>query len=461
MKAFLTVTFAAFLLFATNAFAQFPIRVPKVSIPKTEENKAKVTTKSTTADDRSNGQNSSIETAAATRTSSAARGSYDRQFVMDDGFTFFVAEAVKGRNPKNTGDVDVGWRLSSYLRLMGNFPDNSAFRVVVKKDEKEVGKQICKGNIYRKDKDVYLRNAKSIPPMDDFLSAKGICGEPAKPFTTLGLHAVEVYLIDGNTDQEKLARKYKIDVHKFEQMRGTKGNEYPGVAEYYVQRYAEASVGIMHAGSGIYRQIAPGTNLYDTFDPNRPNNLFVYIPIVPGKRPTSREYLRCSVNGQNIKLTPDGVSANWSNGRGEWAQAAYGRRDSVRFNETITFTYITAKLPLAVGNYSGAKNVSEVPGKWECKIMDNAEVYRIFRFEVGTDGEIVPHPEQKNGNINLLGKTYLIEVEIPAGGSSIDERLLPMPNSGIFYGIPLSTNEGKAAAANVPKKGVPYPILPK
>lgn len=460
MKLLVTSTFALTLVLTANVFAQFPVRIPKITVPKAEKPKTYDAT-GTEEESLATGQARPAETSTATKPRSGGQGSYNRQFVMDDGFTFFVAEAVKGRNPRNTGDVDVGWRFSSHLRLMGSFPENSAFRVVVKKDGKEVGKQICKGNIYRKDKDIHLRNGKSIPPMDDFLSAKGICSEPAKPFTTLGWHDVDVYLIDGSTDKEQLARTYKIDVHKFERMRGAKGDEYPGVAEYYVQRYAEASVGIMHAGSGVYRQVAPGAGLYDTFEPNRANNLFVYMPIVPGKRPTSREYLRCSVNDQNIRLTPDGISANWSNGRGEWAQAAHGSRDSVRFNETITFTYITAKLPLSVGKVSNATNVSENPGKWECKIMDNAEVYRIFRFEVGSDGEIVQHPEQKTGNINLLGKTYLIEVEIPAGGSSIDERSIPMPTAGIFYGIPWSTPEGKAASARVPTKGTPYPTLPK
>jgi hypothetical protein len=458
MKKIVIYTFAIILILSANASAQFPIKIPKIKVPKIEQPK----TDDSTTTNETNNQTNPVEKAVSTKTNSGNSKSYDRQFVMDDGFTFFNAESVKARNPKNTGDVDVGWKLSANLRLMGTFPDNSAFRVVVKKDGKEIGKLICKGNIYRKDKDPYLKGENSIPPVDDFVAAKGICGEPAKPFTTLGWHDVEIYLIDGKTDEEKLARKYKIDVHKFEQMRGHKANEYPGVADYYVQRYAESAVGIMHAGSGIYRQIGPGVGLYDTFEPNRASNLFIYLPIVPGKRPSTKDYLRCSVNGQNIKLNADEVSSDWSNGHGEWGEAGYGRRDAVRFSETITFSYITAKLPLTLGKRdSYFTNVSESPGRWECKIMENGEVYRIFRFEVGADGEIVPHPEQQNGNINLLGKTYLIDVEIPAGGSSIDERSLPMPDAGIFYGIPWTTPEGKAAAARVPKKGNPYPALPK
>lgn len=440
--------------------AQFPIKIPKVKVPKVEQPKTNenVNSNETTATEN---QTNPVEKSVSTKANSGNSKSYNRQFVMDDGFTFFNAESVKGRNPKNTGDIDVGWKLNANLRLMGTFPEKSAFRVVVKMDGKEIGKIICKSYVYRKDKDVHLKGENSIPPVDDFLVAKGLCGEPAKPFTTLGWHDVEIYYIDGNTDEEKLVRKYKIDVHKFEQMKGYKGGEYAGVADYYVQRYAESALGMIHAGSGNYRAVGPGVGLYDTYEPNRASNLFIYLPIIPGKRPTTKDYLRCSVNGQNIKLNADEVSSNWSNGEGEWGEAGYGRRDAVKFNENITFSYITAKLPLTLGKRdSYFTNVSENPGKWECKIMENGEILRIFRFEVGSDGEIIPHAEQKNGNINLLGKTYLIEVEIPST-SSIDERLLPMPEAGIFYGIPWSTVEGKSAAQHVPKKGDPFPTLPK
>ncbi|MGE3468109.1 MAG: hypothetical protein AB7J13_14405 [Pyrinomonadaceae bacterium] len=457
MKNLITLTLAFVLLASAHAFAQFPIRIPKVSVPKVEKPKPNDPSDANRADAQTN----TGEKAGSPRTSSADSRSYNRQFVMDDGFTFFNAEPVKGRNPRNTGDVDIGWKLSAYLRLMGTFPDNSAFRVVVKKDGKDIGKIICKGILYRKDKDPYLKGNKSTPLIDDFVAAKGLCGEPAKPFTTLGWHDVEIYYLDGQTDEEKLARKYKIDVHKFEQMRGFKGNEYPGVADYYVQRYAESAVGIIHAGSGTYRQTAPGSGLYDTFEPNRASNLYIYLPIVPGKRPTTKDYLRCSVNGQSVKLNADEVSSNWTNQDGEWGETAFGRRDAVKFSHTLMFSYITAKLPLTLGKRDPYfTNVSENPGKWECKIMDNGETLRIFRFEVGSDGEIVPHAEQQNGNVNLLGKTYLIDVEIPAA-SPIDERSLPMPEAGIFYGIPWTTAEGKATAARVPKKGEPYPKLPK
>lgn len=149
MKLLVTSTFALTLLLTANVFAQLPVRIPKITVPKAEKPKTYDTT-GTEEESLATGQARPAETSTATKPRSGGQGSYNRQFVMDDGFTFFVAEAVKGRNPRNTGDVDVGWRLSSHLRLMGSFPENSAFRVVVKKDGKEVGNQICKGNILPK-----------------------------------------------------------------------------------------------------------------------------------------------------------------------------------------------------------------------------------------------------------------------------------------------------------------------
>ena len=102
-------------------------------------------------------------------------------------------------------------------------------------------------------------------------------------------------------------------------------------------------------------------------------------------------------------------------------------------------------------------NILDYPGKWECSVVAKGETYRIFRWEVA-NGKIVKHPEQQNGNINLYYDAAMIDVEIPTGGSPIDFRLMPMPEMGLFYGIPWTTAEGKAQAARVPKLGNQYPV---
>ena len=70
----------------------------------------------------------------------------------------------------------------------------------------------------------------------------------------------------------------------------------------------------------------------------------------------------------------------------------------------------------------------------------------------------VKHAEQ-NGNVNLFSNAYLIETEIPAGGTIYDKRLVPVSlTEGFFYGQKWTTAEGKAAAAKVPTKGNLLPV---
>jgi len=50
-------------------------------------------------------------------------------------------------------------------------------------------------------------------------------------------------------------------------------------------------------------------------------------------------------------------------------------------------------------------------------------------------------------------------MEIPAGGSPLDKRLVPSATAGgFFYGQPWTSAEGKTMAARLPKKGNPYPV---
>jgi len=68
------------------------------------------------------------------------------------------------------------------------------------------------------------------------------------------------------------------------------------------------------------------------------------------------------------------------------------------------------------------------------------------------------HPEQ-NGNVNLFYNSYLLDTEIPAGGTLIVKRLVPVSAAeGLFSGLPWTTPEGKAMAAKVPTKGTPAPV---
>jgi hypothetical protein len=119
------------------------------------------------------------------------------------------------------------------------------------------------------------------------------------------------------------------------------------------------------------------------------------------------------------------------------------------------------RFPLTWGRARDTNRLAleDYPGSWECSLVNNGEVWRTWRWKVGADGKVEMHPEQKAG-VGLGYNTYLIDMEIPAGGSPMDKRLVPGESvaKGLFYGIPWTSAEGKATAAKVPKKGEPFSL---
>lgn len=196
------------------------------------------------------------------------------------------------------------------------------------------------------------------------------------------------------------------------------------------------------------------------------NRLDVYINYSPKQAgdATPQAHIRCTVNGERI---------NFDAGNSFGDEVRFSRKDIINaiyldrlapqykagpaYREDVAFVQLQVTLPIEFGQ-TGARNVKleAHPGNWECDILANGKKFRTLRWKVGSDGKPIPHAEQQSGNVNLYYNTYLIEMEIPAGGSEFDYRLAPMPNSGFFYGIPWTTAEGKAMAGKVPTKGSPF-----
>ncbi len=439
-------------LTSTAALGQFGIKIPKIKKPNMPGTRPE-----------QNAKQPLIESAGFT--------GQNRQLVMDDGFTFFDAEPVKEYDSVARGDKDVGWYLSSYLRVLGDFPKRSAFKVVVNKNGKKVGETRCNATVYKKETDsnisTEIRRRGRDLTYENFMYTYIPCKKETAVIKPTGKMDVEVYVIDGDTDEEKLVRTYKIDVHRAPRVRGTTTNPQPDVAHYYISRHAEAGVAFL--------LLAEGESNYfkEPFDTNSDpgfRTLEVYTSYSPernGSLPRDT-YARCRVNGQPLKLDWDQVNLYSESKPQEYAiytdRLATKYKRGPEYRDDVIFRRLRISLPVYSEETQYQKpsiKMEDTPGDWECRILSNGEPYRTFRWTVGTDGKVVPHAEQKNGNINLFHNTYLIDMEIPEGGTEWDHRLIPMPNDGLFYGIPWSTPEGKAMAARVPKKGNPFHVASK
>lgn len=394
---------------------------------------------------------------------------------MDDAFTFFDAEPVEEYDSKIRLQKDIGWYLRSHLRMLGTFPERSAFKVVVKKDGKQLAEVRCEGDVYQKATDSYLRTAMQRKGKDlgfeDFMYAER-CFNKDLAIKPIGKMDVEIHLIDGDTDAESLVRTYKIDVHKATRVRGSTTKPQPDVSHYYIQRHAEAAFAFIHVTgnhTGRERNARRSyfRNVPATLDTPSYGQLIAYFGISPERSTKSlgSTFARCSVNGQRIKLPRDKVSIGKSIQTDEYAiytdrLAADYKRGSA-YRDDVKFVVYQAALPLYSGEGEYNKppiKIEDHPGQWECQIIANGVQYRTIRWRVGRDGQIAAHIEQTNGNVNLYYKTYLADMDIPADGAPFDYRLVPMPSAGLFYGIPWSSAEGKAMAARVPKIGDPYHV---
>ena len=450
---------------ANFAVAQFPIKIPKVSIPKIETPKTNEPQKS----DETRKINNPVKQNSPSRVSGKM---YDRQMVMDDGFTYFQAEVVKKYDPAESAQLDIGWYLKASLRLLGTFPERSAFRLKVMQNGKQLADFRCEGDIKTKAEDERLRNdvIRQGNPLlyDDYISEDFSCHNKDAVIKEVGEMNVEVYFVNGDTDAEKLVRTYKIGVHKASNVRGNASKPQRDANSYYIQRHAESAVAFAFFVSGERNYYKDPVNRSNSAQYAR--TLYIYSSYSPeaGKNLPTNPFARCTVNGNRIDFSKysnsDGVrivNSSRSDIVGTYTDRLipkYQRGNP--YTDKVVFRDLVFQMPIFAGGNDPATNYLQIednPGDWECKIMANGETYRTFRWTVA-GGEIVQHAEQTSGNVNLFYDAALIDMEIPAGGSGMDYRLTPMPNAGLFYGIPWKSAEGKKQAASVPTKGNPFEV---
>lgn len=428
-------------LFSISALGQFNIRLPKISTPKKENPSAAIPT-------------SSVQQS-------------NRQMVIDDGFTFFDAEPLQEYSAPLRRQVGIGWHLRSSLRMFGTVPNRSGFNIVVSKAGKDLTKIRCEGAVYRKAED--QAPAAQRNPGDDYvMTAQNVaCEDKTKLIKETGKLDVKVYFFNGSTDEEKLLRTYKIDVREATRVRGLATVPVPDVPHYYIQRHAETPAAILFVRTITNNQLSPNYfRLAGESDMNSEIEIYFNISKQRQVDHLRSAVTRCSVDGSPVNFPGSGDYADGARFRLLRVETAiYTDRLAAEFKraneymDEVSFSQYQVRLPLLRRSDAANNRVGMLDrkGRWECSIRINGETLRTFRWTVGNGG-VEPHPEQASGNVNLNHSGYLVDVEVPAGGSVTDHRLLPLPNDGFFYGIPWKSAEGKASAAKVPVKGKPYHV---
>jgi hypothetical protein len=441
IQKFITLSIFSFFLFTSVSIAQINLRLPRLGVPKKED--------------------------AGKAATGSSGPSSNRQMVIDDGFTFFDSEPLQEYSASARRQVGIGWHLRSHLRMFGTVPNRSGFNVVVSKGGKELTKIRCEGTVYRKADDQAPREHRN--PGDDYmLTTQQGCEDKTKLMTETGKLDVKVYFFNGSTDEEKLLRTYKIDVREATRVRGLATAPVPDVPHYYIQRHAETPAAILFVRPVFNNTLSP--NYFRVpGDGDFNSELEIYFNIST-KRQVDRlrsAVTRCSVNGSPVDFPGTGDYADGARFHQMRVETAiYTDRLAPQFKtaseymDEVSFSQYQVKLPLLRRSDPANNRVgmSDRRGNWECSIRINGETIRTFKWTVGSDGMPVQHPEQASGNVNLNYNAYLIEAVVPPSGSSIDHRLLPLANDGLFYGIPWTSAEGKAAAAKVPTKGRPYHV---
>lgn len=376
-----------------------------------------------------------------------------RQGILDDGFTWF--EAVNGEAlGQNNIPYSTGWYIKTNLRVFGEYPNRSAFKVVISKGAAAIATTRCETGRY----------SNTTGALDESYMNTVDCFRKDTATKEVGLLDVKIFTVNGTTDEEKLVRTYKIDVKTVNRVRS--GQE-AGLAppQYYINRHNEAPVSWVQLRPREYTSYLARDSRPERSGANQVEFYFSLSPSEVGKN-LPHGYMRCSVNGKRLEMPGPEPFADQAISRREMFYTVIHQdriapkyQRGTEYRDEIGFHVVRLLAPLTWGRgrdrWENRLSLDDLPGNWECSLMNNGEVWRTWRFVVA-NGRPAVHPEQK-GNINLAYNSYLVDMEIPAGGSALDKRLAG-PSTGLFYGLPWTSAEGRAMAGKVPKKGNLFPV---
>ncbi|MBX3246776.1 MAG: hypothetical protein KF901_06325 [Myxococcales bacterium] len=372
--------------------------------------------------------------------------------VVDDAFTFFdlenFDEAVNGQ------PIHRGWALSSSFRVFGIAPPRSSFKFVIKQGNRTLGETICEIGRFNE----HRNHANG--PATFFVRD---CKDRNQRVDADGAITVEVHFINDATDQVTHVRTHTIQVRTTSTVRG---NGEPGAALRYVDRNSEVLLSMMHLQN---QEAAPyfgdRNNTRSLSGYGNYNGVTLLVNYHSYERSsTSRTRLRCSVDGRRIELPQDDVSGTETRRVAVTHTFGRGGQDE---RQHIYYRQVVLQLPLGFDSSIVEQThdrwrtpserdhrrayLNDHPGRWECEWRDGQTVLRTFRWTVGADGKVQPHPEQAAG-LSLGVNAFLVETVVPSNG--IDTRLhRDSVVNQAFHGLGWRSSEGRAMAQQVPNVG--------
>lgn len=375
-----------------------------------------------------------------------------RQDVVDDGFTWFEAFTVSENTGVNNAPVITGWTLKYWVRVIGDYPNGSGLNFVVSRGGKQVSSTQCQTFVYRR----------SGSDVDESFMRTAECWMGKAATKETGEFDVQVFTVNGDTKAEKLVRTYKIDVRPIMRVPPGQGaGSEP--SRYIINRHNEAPVAFIFLRPTGY---IPYFDVTDRPDRSGENLIELHYSLSPSEKgvvPPHGE-VACTVDGKPVPMPGPLPYATQ-------ATSMYQRRHreihqdrltpkykaGMPYEEEISFQMVRTSLPITWRKTRENRPAIEAfKGNWTCTFGKGTDTWRTIRFRVGANGMPEPHNEQR-GNVNLGYNTYMVDMEIPAGGSLLDGRLAG-PSTSFFYGQPWTTAEGKVMAGRVPKKGNPFPV---
>lgn len=378
-------------------------------------------------------------------------GQTRRQDVVDDGFTWFEAYSTTELTGNNIPTA-TGWTLKFWVRVIGEYPNGTKLRFVASKGGAQLFSVTCDTYAYRK----------GPSDVDESFARTAECWQSRAATKETGEVDVAVYVLPGGGN-ERLVRTYRVDVRSVGRVPPGQGAgaEPP---RYYINRHNEAPVAFIALRPAGY---IPYFDVSERPERTDENLIDLYFPLSPSDLGKNIPYgqLSCTVNGKALSLPgPVPYATQVSATLPRWYREIHQDRLAPRYRtgmpyeEEIRFQMVRMILPLTWGGKRAGNRlaIEDYKGAWQCSIGNNGQVWRTFRWNSGADGLPKPHAEQI-GNVALGYNTYLLETEIPAGGSELDGRLSG-PSATFFYGNGWKSPEGKAMAGRVPQKGNPFPV---